>query len=194
MDFSYLTTIVFLPAVGAIVIALIPGLSARVIKRIAAVFTFVPFVLSIILFALFDKSLAAAGVIQFGSVFASRFLGLSVLILMGGAFLVWLQPYLIPMLFGDVFEGSVRTAQYLVAAGVVSAIRRFGSDSLRAVGQPSVGTIAEVILCLVLILGCVVVLRSPTIEALAIWILAAQLMALLYTVFRVRQTVNVRVK
>lgn len=65
MDFNYLTTIIFLPAVGAILIALIPGLSPGVIKRIAAVFTFVSFALAIVLFALFDRSLAAAGAIQF---------------------------------------------------------------------------------------------------------------------------------
>ena len=65
MDFSYLTTIIFLPVVGAILIAFIPGLSARVIKRIAAVFTFVPLALSIYLFSIFDRSSAAAGTIQF---------------------------------------------------------------------------------------------------------------------------------
>ncbi|MFC1964467.1 NuoM family protein [Chloroflexota bacterium] len=65
MDFSYLTTIVFLPVVGAILIALIPGLSHRGIKWISAIFTFIPFALAIFLFAIFDRSLAAAGVIQF---------------------------------------------------------------------------------------------------------------------------------
>jgi NADH-quinone oxidoreductase subunit M len=65
LDFSYLTTIIFLPAVGAILIALIRSLSPRLIKRTAALFTFIPLVLSIILFINFDQSLAAAGVIQF---------------------------------------------------------------------------------------------------------------------------------
>ena len=51
--------------VGAILIAVIPGLSPRVIKRLAAVFTFAALVLSIVAFANFDKSLAAAGVMQF---------------------------------------------------------------------------------------------------------------------------------
>jgi NADH-quinone oxidoreductase subunit M len=62
MSFNYLTTIIFLPVVGAILIAFIPGLSARLIKRIAAIFTFVPLALSIFLFCNFDK---AAGGFQF---------------------------------------------------------------------------------------------------------------------------------
>jgi NADH-quinone oxidoreductase subunit M len=49
--------------VGAILIALIPGLSSRAIKWTAAIFTSVPLALSIYLFAIFDR--AAAGVIQF---------------------------------------------------------------------------------------------------------------------------------
>ena len=62
MSFNYLTTIIFLPVAGAILIAFIPGLSARVIKRLAAIFTFVPLALSIFLFFNFDK---AAGGFQF---------------------------------------------------------------------------------------------------------------------------------
>ena len=65
MSFNYLSTIIFLPVAGAILIAFIPGLSARLIKRIAAIFTFVPLALSIFLFCQFDRSLGAAGVIQF---------------------------------------------------------------------------------------------------------------------------------
>ncbi len=62
MNFSYLTAIVFLPLVGAIVIAFLPGLCDRCIKRIAAVFAFIPLVLSVIIFFQFDQSL---GIIQF---------------------------------------------------------------------------------------------------------------------------------
>ena len=62
MGFNYLTTIIFLPAVGAILIAFIPGLSSRPIKHIAAIFTFVPLVLSFVIFGTFDRSL---GGIQF---------------------------------------------------------------------------------------------------------------------------------
>ena len=63
MSFPYLTLVVFLPALGALLIAFIPGLTGRVIKRIAAVFTFVSLALSVYLFAAFDKS--AIGVMQF---------------------------------------------------------------------------------------------------------------------------------
>ena len=65
MNFPYLTTIVFLPVVGAILIAFIPGLSERAIRRIAAVFTFVSLALAIFLFSIFDRSPAAAGIFQF---------------------------------------------------------------------------------------------------------------------------------
>ena len=51
--------------VGAILIAFLPGLSSRTIKRLAAIFTFAALALSIVAFANFDKSLAAAGLIQF---------------------------------------------------------------------------------------------------------------------------------
>ena len=65
MNFNYLTAIIFLPAIGALLIAIIPGLSGRVIKRIAAVFTLVSLALSLVVFFNFDKSLSAAGVMQF---------------------------------------------------------------------------------------------------------------------------------
>jgi len=65
MSFNYLTTIIFLPVVGAIIIALIAGSRPRLIRYLAAIFTFIPLVLAVILFFNFDKSLAAAGLIQF---------------------------------------------------------------------------------------------------------------------------------
>ena len=65
MDFPYLTTIIFLPIVGAILIAFLPGLSSGAIKRLAAIFTFISLALSVAVFCNFDKSLATAGVIQF---------------------------------------------------------------------------------------------------------------------------------
>ena len=65
MDFNYLTTILFLPALGAALIAFVLGNRPRLIKWMAAIITFVPLLLSIILFINFDRSLAAAGLIQF---------------------------------------------------------------------------------------------------------------------------------
>jgi len=56
LSFPYLTTIIFLPVVGAILIAFVPGLQDRLIKRLAAVFTLAPLALSIFLFFNFDKS------------------------------------------------------------------------------------------------------------------------------------------
>jgi len=64
LDFNYLTWIIFLPVAGSILIMLIPGLSERAIKYTAAIFTFVSFALSLVLFINFDRSLAD-GVIQF---------------------------------------------------------------------------------------------------------------------------------
>ena len=65
MDFNFLTTILFLPAVGAIIIAFISSKNDGIIKRVAAIFTGIPLILSIYLFTAFDRSLGAAGAIQF---------------------------------------------------------------------------------------------------------------------------------
>jgi len=65
LSFNYLTTILFLPALGAILIAFVLGNRFRLIKWTAAILTFIPLLLSIILFINFDRSLAAAGLIQF---------------------------------------------------------------------------------------------------------------------------------
>ena len=67
MDFNYLTTIIFLPVVGAILIAFIPGLSERLIKWLAALFTFFSLALSLYAFAIFDRS---GGAIQFEEKFS----------------------------------------------------------------------------------------------------------------------------
>ena len=64
MDFSYLTIILFLPALGAVLIAFVFK-CPRLIKWTAAILTFIPFLLSIVLFINFDRSPAAAGLIQF---------------------------------------------------------------------------------------------------------------------------------
>ena len=55
-DIHPLSLIIFLPAVGALLIALIPRLDAGAIKRIAAFFTFASFAISVALFAFFDLS------------------------------------------------------------------------------------------------------------------------------------------
>lgn len=55
-DFYPLSLIIFLPAVGALLIAFLPGLSSVAVKRYAAFFTFVSFALSVAMFALFDRS------------------------------------------------------------------------------------------------------------------------------------------
>jgi len=65
LSFNYLTTILFLPALGAVLIAFVLGNRPRLIKWMAAILTFIPLLLSIILFINFDRSLAAAGLIQF---------------------------------------------------------------------------------------------------------------------------------
>ncbi|MFC1941420.1 hypothetical protein ACFLWL_03350 [Chloroflexota bacterium] len=44
MDFNYLTTIIFLPLVGAIIITLVAGNHPRLIKYLAAIFTLIPLV------------------------------------------------------------------------------------------------------------------------------------------------------
>jgi NADH-quinone oxidoreductase subunit M len=65
LEFNYLTTILFLPLVGAIIIAFISSEHDGIIKRVAAIFTAIPLILAIYLFIAFDRSLGAAGIIQF---------------------------------------------------------------------------------------------------------------------------------
>jgi len=65
LDSFYLSSIVFLPVVGAILIAFIPRLSDDLIRRIAAIFTAIPLIRAIALFCNFDKSAGAAGIFQF---------------------------------------------------------------------------------------------------------------------------------
>ncbi len=65
MDFSYLSAIIFLPLAGALIIALVPGLSARLTRYIAALFSLIPLGIAIYLFTAFDRSASMAGVMQF---------------------------------------------------------------------------------------------------------------------------------
>ncbi len=65
MDFSYLSTILWLPALGALIIAFVSGKREKMIRRLAAIFTFIPLVLAVIAFIMFDRSPASAGVFQF---------------------------------------------------------------------------------------------------------------------------------
>ncbi len=65
MNFPFLSFIVFLPLVGAILIALFSGGREKLIKYLAALFTAVPLLISVIAFLNFDKSAGMAGVFQF---------------------------------------------------------------------------------------------------------------------------------
>jgi len=65
LNYSYLIWIIFLPLVGAILIAIFGGGREKLTKYMAAIFTFVPALLAIIAFAVFDRSAGMAGVFQF---------------------------------------------------------------------------------------------------------------------------------
>jgi len=58
LSFPYLSTIIFLPVIGAIIIALLPGANPRRMKLTAAVFAAVSFVLSLAVFFMFDRGMA----------------------------------------------------------------------------------------------------------------------------------------
>jgi NADH-quinone oxidoreductase subunit M len=62
LDFNYLSTIIFLPLVGAILIALFGGGREKLTKYLAALFTIVPFILAIVIFIGFDRSMGASGI------------------------------------------------------------------------------------------------------------------------------------
>jgi NADH-quinone oxidoreductase subunit M len=65
LEYNFLTTVLLLPVVGAIIIAFIKSEHDGIIKRVAAVFTGIPLILAIYMFAAFDRSAGAAGAIQF---------------------------------------------------------------------------------------------------------------------------------
>ena len=65
MNFSFLTTILALPLVGLLVIALLPKPNGKTIKYIALFFTLAAFAVSLVVFGLFDRSAGAIGVMQF---------------------------------------------------------------------------------------------------------------------------------
>jgi NADH-quinone oxidoreductase subunit M len=62
---GYLSAIVFVPVIGAILIALIPGLSEKTIKWTAAIFTFISMALAVYLFVIFERSQGFDGGMQF---------------------------------------------------------------------------------------------------------------------------------
>jgi NADH-quinone oxidoreductase subunit M len=62
LDFNWLSVILFLPALGAVVIALAKNANDKQIKWLALAFTAVPFILSVFLFFMFDRT---TGGVQF---------------------------------------------------------------------------------------------------------------------------------
>lgn len=64
MSFPYLSTIIFLPAIGSIVIAFLVGGRERLVKWLAAIFTSLTFIVSLAAYFAFDPS-AAIGTFQF---------------------------------------------------------------------------------------------------------------------------------
>jgi len=80
LDFPWLSIIVFLPVIGAIVIALLPQADPRRIRLTAALFTLVAFALSLSLFFRFDTGLEGAQFVERASwipaIDAQYFLGI----------------------------------------------------------------------------------------------------------------------
>ena len=60
-----LSAIIFLPVIGALIIALVPRLAEKTVKWLAAVFTFLPMVLALYLFFSFKHSSGFIGVMQY---------------------------------------------------------------------------------------------------------------------------------
>jgi len=65
LDFAYLSAIILLPVIGAILIALLPKADQLFIRIIALIFTLAAFGLSMVVFCEFDRSAAAIGQMQF---------------------------------------------------------------------------------------------------------------------------------
>ncbi len=65
MSFSFLSAIVFLPLIGAVVIVLLPKSLLKSAKFVALSFALVAFVLSLVVFCQFDRSSGVVGQMQF---------------------------------------------------------------------------------------------------------------------------------
>jgi NADH-quinone oxidoreductase subunit M len=65
LNLNYLSLVIFLPVLGALIVACLPNSRAKAIKYIAAIFSFIALVLALIVFVQFDNSSAAAGKMQF---------------------------------------------------------------------------------------------------------------------------------
>lgn len=65
MSFPYLSTIIFLPIAGSIIIAFLIGDREKWVKWLAAAFSLVTFLISLAAFFAFDRSAAANGTFQF---------------------------------------------------------------------------------------------------------------------------------
>ena len=65
MSFSFLSAIVFLPLIGAVVIVLLPKSLLKSAKFVALSFALVAFVLSLVVFCQFDRSPGVVGQMQF---------------------------------------------------------------------------------------------------------------------------------
>ncbi len=65
MDFPYLTLVVFVPVLGALIIGFWPRLTSPAIRWLSLAATGIPLILSLIMFATFDRSAEMAGTIQF---------------------------------------------------------------------------------------------------------------------------------
>jgi NADH-quinone oxidoreductase subunit M len=65
LDFPYLTLIIFTPVLGALVIAFWPRLTSSTVRWLSLIATAIPLVLSLIIFAVFNRSAEMAGTIQF---------------------------------------------------------------------------------------------------------------------------------
>ena len=60
-----LSTIIFLPVIGAIIIALVPRLPERTVKWLAAIFTLIPLALTVFLFFSFERFAGFNGAMQY---------------------------------------------------------------------------------------------------------------------------------
>jgi len=65
LEFPYLSTIIFLPVVGIIIIALLPNPQPKAVRCISAGFTLTAFALSLFVFLSFDRSAGMVGQMQF---------------------------------------------------------------------------------------------------------------------------------
>jgi O-antigen/teichoic acid export membrane protein len=98
---------------------------------------------------------------------------------LGVAVLVWsTSGFLVPLIYGSQFSGSVAIVQILVAGAAAASVRQVLNDCLRGVGKPLYGSIAEGSNWIAICIGLVILVPAWGVLGAATAVVASYLLAL----------------